>query len=116
MGINLAFDNWSRYGPVKTTWTKLRIVGTPRLGDTSVRVDLQDWSYSSSNGQKSVVHNLTRIEWGITGDCRGSPESEMSINLVGTPFRYRPRFAQAGGEEAHGGVQCSQNGQYCKGS
>lgn len=109
-------DNWSMYGPVRTVWTKLRIIGTPHLGATTVDIDLHDWSFSVSNGEKSLAHNLTQIEWGISGDCRGSPESEMRVNLLGTPFAYEAEFMSAGGEEAHGSVSCSQSDQYCQGS
>jgi len=109
----LPIDNWSEYGSVKTEWTKIKIVGTPKLGDHVVIVDLHDWSFSASNGNKDSVHNLTQIEWGITGDCRGSTESSMRINLVGTPFAYQPQYEMASGNEAHGGVICEQNNQSC---
>jgi len=115
--INLPpIDNWSSYGALRTHWKKLRIDGAPRIGDTFVVADLHNWDYSVNNGQASSGWNLHRIEWGVAADCRGELQSEMRINLVGTPFCYEATLKDAVGEDAHGGVMCQQNNQLCNAS
>mmetsp|Transcript_56498 Transcript_56498/g.145479 ORF Transcript_56498/g.145479 Transcript_56498/m.145479 type:complete len:461 (-) Transcript_56498:248-1630(-) len=109
--INLPIiDNWSMYGSLNTTWTKLRIVGMPHLGDGSLRVDLHDWTFSSSEDQ-SASSSLSQVEWGIAGACDG--ESEMHVNLVGTPFAFEAAMPVAEGADARGSVTCSRDRQTC---
>lgn len=115
--VNLpSTDNWSMFGPLRTTWTKLRILDPPQVGQRSVIVYLHDWKFSVSNGETSSGYGLKRIEWGIAGDCRGNEESKMRIDLVGTPLQYEATVMKAAGEQAHGGVVCSQSRQRCNAS
>lgn len=113
--INLPeIDNWSMYGNLKTTWTRIRTKAIPRVGHTSVVLDLHDFKYSSSNGNMSSGENLSSLEWGIAADCRGnSTTSEMRINLTGTPFNFYPVYKTAVGVDAHGQVVCSTGSQIC---
>ena len=112
-------DNWSEYYPLKTTWEKLRIAGTPQVGDTTVAIDLTDLSYASSNGQTSNHHDLTSLEWGIGADCRSSSQtSPFRLNLEGTPFRVDTStfLVEAAGYNAHGSASCDSNGKVCSGA
>jgi hypothetical protein len=113
--INLPeIDNWSMYGSLRTTWTRIGIKAIPRVGHTSVVLDLHDFKYSSSNGNMSSGENLSSLEWGIAADCRGNyTTSEMRINLTGTPFNFYPVYATAVGVDAHGQVVCSTGNQIC---
>jgi hypothetical protein len=109
-------DNWSMYGELRTAWTKIRIKSIPRVGHTSVVLDLHDFRYSTSNGQSSLTggENVSSVEWGVAADCRGDLSvSEMRINLTGTPFRYDPVYATANGVNAHGQVSCSADSKHC---
>lgn len=115
--VNLpSTDNWSMFGALRTTWTKLRILDPPQVGQRSVIIYLHDWKFSVSNGETSSGFDLKRIEWGIAGDCRGNEASKMRIDLVGTPLRYEATLMQAAGTQAHGGVVCSQTRQRCNAS
>jgi len=108
--------NWAEYYPVNTTWTKIRIKSVPRAGDKEVLIDLRDWTHSSSSGAATNHHGAARIPWGVAADCRrDGEESRMSINLVGTPFRYSPAV-NPGGFSSHGQITCQPDGQVCTGS
>jgi hypothetical protein len=109
-------DNWSMFGDLKTTWTKIRIQSFPQVGHTSVILDLHDFTHSESNGKiiSSGFMNVSSVEWGVAGDCETySNESEMRINLTGTPFRYDPVYPLAVGAYPHGQVVCAPGNQYC---
>jgi len=109
--INLpVIDNWAMYGMMNTTWTKLRILGTPHLGDGSATVDLHDWTYTSTTGEDPSTA-WSQVEWGIAGACQG--ESEMHVNLLGTPFAYEAGIPVAEGVSARGSVTCSRDRQTC---
>ena len=58
-------DNWSKWNGELTTWSKLRLLRDPQVGDTSVLVDITDATYAVSAG--------TPFSWGISADCRGAP-------------------------------------------
>lgn len=110
-------DNWSNYGRLRTTWNKLRIKAIPRVGHTSVVLDLHDFRFSASNSQGNSSEDFSNVEWGVAGDCRGAEtESEMRINLTGTPFRYDPVYRVAVGTNAHGEVICSPGNKTCHAS
>lgn len=124
-------DNWSTYGPVNTTWQKLRIHGTPKEGMTSVPAFLHDWTFSKSNGKKSPEGDLEtgpleQIEWGLATDCRDhtklasglkvDAESPFKVNLEGTPFAFETiAVTRAAGHEAHGEVICTDDRKVCEG-
>jgi len=109
--VNLpVVDNWAMYGAINTTWTKLRIVGTPHLGDASVTIDLHDWTYSSTKGE-DPSSAWSRVEWGIAGACQG--DGQMHVSLQGTPFAFEPALLVASGSEAHGSVTCARDRQTC---
>lgn len=116
--INLPdIDNWSMYGELRTTWNKIRINSIPRVGHTSVVLDLHDFKFAKSNNESSSSENLSHVEWGVAADHRGNvTESEMRINLTGTPFRYDPVYTTAIGVNAHGQVACSAGNQSCRAS
>lgn len=124
-------DNWSTYGPLNTTWQKLRVKVTPKVGDTSIPIFLHDWAFSKSNGKTSPEGDLetgvlNQIEWGLAQDCRDhtklasglrvDAESPFKINLRGTPFAFETiAVTRATGHEAHGVVECSDDRQVCAG-
>ncbi|CAK0810578.1 unnamed protein product [Prorocentrum cordatum] len=113
--LNLPIDNWSMLGTLKTEWRALRIQGVPQIGHSAVTVDLHDWTFATSNGQINIKRNLTMVEWGVAEDCSYTG-SNMSVNLVGTPFAFQPTYPVAVGAEAFGSVSCGAGSQLCVGT
>jgi len=93
--------NWSEYYPLRTSWSKVRLEKAPSPGDANVTILLNDFTFSSSNGQTSIAHSVTAMEWGKASDCRwssggaypcpdtGPCTSSFSLDLVGTPFQIQ---------------------------
>lgn len=113
--------NWSEYYPARTTWSKVRLAAPPRCGDSTVTIDLTDFTFSTSRGGSENHHGVDKVEWGVATDCRSGDTpgfSDYSLDLSDTPFQLR-KWGTAlgpGGWKPWGSASCSEDMKRCSGS
>lgn len=103
---------------METTYTKVRIVGTPTLTQTSIEIDAADSTYSTTTNPGGVLqgHSSDWAVWGSAWDCVSGRGRDFTADLTGTPFSFDTSVIfNNKGYNSIGSVTCTSDGKICSG-